>query len=157
MLKHAEQKAFIESESIERNMPQVPAVIWEKAEAATIPWSPKVLLNMILGTLVGLIVGVGLAFLIEYLDTSIKTMDDVESLPGVPVLAVVPKRVRLLHKNPPDIPDAEAYRIPARTSSSTARARMPTPSRWFPAGRARESRPPFATTTCSVRRAAIPS
>ncbi len=66
---------------------------------------------MILGTLVGLIVGVGLAFLIEYLDTSIKTMDDVESLLGVPVLAVVPKNIRLLHKNPPDIPDAEAYRI----------------------------------------------
>ncbi len=105
----AEQK--YSSESIERNMPQVPAVIWEKAEAATIPYSPKVLLNMVLGTLVGLIVGVGLAFLIEYLDTSIKTMDDVESLLGVPVLAVVPKNIRLLHKNPPDIADAEAYRI----------------------------------------------
>ena len=76
-------------------------MIWEKAEPATIPYSPKVLLNMILGTLVGLIVGVGLAFLIEYLDTSIKTMDDVESLLGVPVLAVVPKNIRLLHKNPP--------------------------------------------------------
>lgn len=105
----AEQK--YSSESIERNMPQVPAVIWEKAEAASIPYSPKVLLNMVLGTLVGLIVGVGLAFLIEYLDTSIKTMDDVESLLGVPVLAVVPKNIRLLHKNPPDIADAEAYRI----------------------------------------------
>ncbi len=109
VLSTAEQK--YSSESIERNMPQVPAVIWEKAEAATIPYSPKVLLNMILGTLVGLILGVGLAFLIEYLDTSIKTMDDVESLLGVPVLAVVPKNIRLLHKNPPDIPDAEAYRI----------------------------------------------
>ena len=105
----AEQK--YSSESIERNMPQVPAVIWEKAEAASFPYSPKVLLNMVLGTLVGLIVGVGLAFLIEYLDTSIKTMDDVESLLGVPVLAVVPKNIRLLHKNPPDIADAEAYRI----------------------------------------------
>ena len=109
VLSTAEQK--YSSESIERNMPQVPAVIWEKAEPATSPYSPKVLLNMVLGTLVGLIVGIGLAFLIEYLDTSIKTMEDVENLLGVPVLAVVPKNIRLLHKNPPDIADAEAYRI----------------------------------------------
>ncbi len=109
VLTTAEQK--YSSETIERNMPQVPAVIWEKAEPASFPSSPKVVLNMVLGTVVGLIVGIGLAFLIEYLDTSIKTMEDVESLLGVPVLAVVPKNIRLLHKNPPDIPDAEAYRI----------------------------------------------
>ncbi|MBS0659879.1 MAG: polysaccharide biosynthesis tyrosine autokinase [Verrucomicrobia bacterium] len=109
VLTAAEQK--LSSESIERQMPQVPAIIWEKAEPASIPTSPKVVLNMVLGTIVGLIVGIGLAFLIEYLDTSIKTMEDVESLLGVPVLAVVPKNIRLLHKNPPDIPDAEAYRI----------------------------------------------
>ncbi len=109
VLAAAEQK--LSSESIERNMPQVPAVIWEKAEPAGYPSSPKVALNMALGTIVGLIVGIGLAFMIEYLDTSIKTMEDVEGLLGVPVLAVVPKNIRLLHKNPPDIPDAEAYRI----------------------------------------------
>ena len=104
-----EQKAA--TESVDRSMPQTPAVIWEKAEAPSSPSSPKVLLNMVLGVVVGLIIGIGLAFLIEYLDTSIKTMEDVENLLGVPVLAVVPKGIRLLHKNSPDIPDAEAYRI----------------------------------------------
>ena len=38
-------------------------------------------------------------------------MDDVESLLGVPVLAIIPKNIRLLHKEPGDTPDAEAYRI----------------------------------------------
>jgi capsular exopolysaccharide synthesis family protein len=64
-----------------------------------------------LGALVGLVMGVGLAFFIEYLDTSVKTMEDVENLLGVPVLAIIPQGIRLLHKEPGDSPDAEAYRI----------------------------------------------
>ena len=58
-----------------------------------------------------LLLGVGLAFFIEYLDTSVKTMEDVETMLGVPVLAIVPKNIKLLHKQPNDVPDAEAYRI----------------------------------------------
>ena len=38
-------------------------------------------------------------------------MEDVESLLGVPVLAIIPKNIRLLHKEAGDTPDAEAYRI----------------------------------------------
>ena len=38
-------------------------------------------------------------------------MEDVESLLGVPVLAIIPKNIKLLHKEPGDTPDAEAYRI----------------------------------------------
>jgi succinoglycan biosynthesis transport protein ExoP len=38
-------------------------------------------------------------------------MDDVESLLGVPVLAIIPKNINLLHKAEGDTPDAEAYRI----------------------------------------------
>ena len=68
-------------------------------------------LNLALGVIVGLVMGVGLAFFIEYLDTSVKTMEDVESLLGVPVLAVVKKDIRLLIHESPDHPDAEAYRI----------------------------------------------
>ncbi len=88
-----------------------PIFIWDPAEEAKVPSSPNVALNMILGVMVGAIVGVGLAFFIEYLDTSVKTMDDVEAMLGVPVLAIVPKNIKLLHKQSADIPDAEAYRI----------------------------------------------
>ena len=93
-------------------LPNVPAFVWNGgAEKPTVPSSPNVPLNMAVGVLIGLVVGVSLAFFIEYLDTSVKTMDDVESMLGVPVLAIVPKNIKLLHKQPNDVPDAEAYRI----------------------------------------------
>src|ERR1700730_9510150 len=81
------------------------------AEPPAYPARPRVGLNLTLGMLVGLVIGIGLAFFIEYLDTSVKTMDDVESLLGVPVLAIIPKNINLLHKAEGDTPDAEAYRI----------------------------------------------
>jgi capsular exopolysaccharide synthesis family protein len=66
---------------------------------------------MILGIVVGLGFGVGLAFFIEYLDTSVKTLEEVESLLKVPVLAVIPKNISLLINGKDDNPDSEAYRI----------------------------------------------
>jgi capsular exopolysaccharide synthesis family protein len=81
------------------------------AEAPSYAARPRVALNLALGALVGLVVGLGLAFFIEYLDTSVKTMEDVENLLGVPVLAIIPRNIKLLHKEPGDTPDAEAYRI----------------------------------------------
>ena len=92
-------------------VPIKPVSIINRAELPGAPSSPRVPLNMAIGTLFGLVVGVGLAFFIEYLDTSVKTMDDVETMLGVPVLAIVPKNIKLLHKQPTDVPDAEAYRI----------------------------------------------
>jgi len=75
------------------------------------PVSPNVTLNLVLGAVVGLIFGVGIAFFLEYLDTSVKTLDDVERYLQVPVLAVIPKDVGILHKQSGMSPDAEAYRI----------------------------------------------
>ncbi len=47
-------------------------------------------LGLFLGVFLGLLVGTMLAFVIETLDTSIGTIDDVEALLQVPVLAVIP-------------------------------------------------------------------
>ena len=88
-----------------------PANIWEKAEAAQGPSKPNVPAYMALAAIVGIVVGVGLAFFIEYLDTSVKTMEDVERYLGIPVLAVIPKNVSSLIRTVGDSPDAEAYRI----------------------------------------------
>ncbi len=101
----------LSTETMQRSMPLNPARIWEKAEPASFPSKPKVLLNMALAVVVGLIVGIGLAFFLEYLDTSVKTMEDVENFLQVPVLAVIPKNIKLLMNEPPDTVDAEAYRI----------------------------------------------
>jgi succinoglycan biosynthesis transport protein ExoP len=99
------------TQTMELAMPRVAVSVKQKAEPPTAPARPRVGLNLMVGMLAGLVLGVGLAFFIEYLDTSVKTMEDVENLLGVPVLAIIPKAIRLLHKEPGDSPDAEAYRI----------------------------------------------
>lgn len=53
------------------------------------PIKPKPLLNIAIALIVGLMAGVGLAFLIEYLDNTIKTEQDVEKVLGMPVLGVI--------------------------------------------------------------------
>ena len=73
--------------------------------------SPNIPLNLVLGAVVGLVFGVGIAFCLEYLDTSVKSLEDVERFLKVPVLAVIPKDVGVLHKQSGMSPDAEAYRI----------------------------------------------
>jgi len=104
-------EARYSTEAMQRTMPQSPATIWEKAEVSDFPAKPKVAQNMAIAMVVGLALGIGLAFLIEYLDTSVKTMQDVEAVLGVPVLAVIPRDVAILKDAPADTPDAEGYRI----------------------------------------------
>jgi polysaccharide biosynthesis transport protein len=100
-----------QSQTMELAMPRIAVSVKQVAEPPSFPARPRVGLNLMLGALVGLVIGLGLAFFIEYLDTSVKTMEDVESLLGAPVLAIIPKNIRVLHKEPGDSPDAEAYRI----------------------------------------------
>ncbi|HEV3393980.1 MAG TPA: polysaccharide biosynthesis tyrosine autokinase [Chthoniobacterales bacterium] len=100
-----------QSQTMELAMPRFAVSVKQVAEPPSYAARPRVGLNLTLGALVGLVMGIGLAFFIEYLDTSVKTMDDVESLLGVPVLAIIPKNISVLHKAEGDIPDAEAYRI----------------------------------------------
>ena len=56
----------------------------------TEPVRPKKLLYIGVGLLVGLILGVTLAFVQESLDTSVKSAEDVERLISAPALAVIP-------------------------------------------------------------------
>ena len=53
------------------------------------PIKPQPLLNIAIALVVGLMAGVGLAFLLEYLDNTIKTEQDIEKQLGLPVLGVV--------------------------------------------------------------------
>ncbi|MEM5011291.1 Wzz/FepE/Etk N-terminal domain-containing protein [Niallia taxi] len=53
------------------------------------PVSPNPLLNIAIAALVGLMIGIGVAFLLEYLDNTVKTEQDIEKLLGVPVLGAI--------------------------------------------------------------------
>ncbi len=86
-------------------------VIIERAVASIKAVRPNKPLNIILGVVIGLVVGVGLAFFIEYLDTSVKTIDDVERTLQSPVLGVIPQNVGLLIEEGAESPHAEAYRV----------------------------------------------
>jgi capsular polysaccharide biosynthesis protein len=54
------------------------------------PIKPQPLLNIVIALVVGLMVGVGLAFLLEYLDNTLKTEQDIEQILGLPVLGAIP-------------------------------------------------------------------
>ncbi len=54
------------------------------------PVRPNKMRNVLMALMVGLVGGIGLAFLREYMDNTVKTPDDVEMLSRLPSLAVVP-------------------------------------------------------------------
>ncbi|MBU8906564.1 YveK family protein [Desertibacillus haloalkaliphilus] len=54
------------------------------------PVSPNPPLNMAIGFVVGLMAAVGLAFLLEFLDNTVRTEKDIEDLLGLPVLGTIP-------------------------------------------------------------------
>lgn len=64
--------------------------IVDKAVTPDTPVKPNKKLNILIAFVVGLMASVGLTFLLEYLDNTIKTSNDVETLLGIPVLGVIP-------------------------------------------------------------------
>jgi succinoglycan biosynthesis transport protein ExoP len=64
--------------------------ILDKAEVPLRPARPRKLFNIGLSVIVGLILGIGLALFVEYLDNTVKSTEDVDRLLGLPVLGLVP-------------------------------------------------------------------
>ena len=91
----------------------------DKAEVPLFPYKPKIALNTAIGLLAGLVLGLGLVFLMESLDDSIKFADEVEKTLMVPLLGVIPKikqkgdlttSIAMLAQHDPRGHFAEAYR-----------------------------------------------
>lgn len=53
------------------------------------PVAPNPMLNMAIAAVVGLMLGVGIAFLLDYLDTSMKDQQDIEDILGLPLLGII--------------------------------------------------------------------
>lgn len=65
------------------------------AKVPTSPSSPKVSRNTLLGAILGLLLGLGVAFLLERLDRRIREPKDLEAVYGLPLLGVVPESAAL--------------------------------------------------------------
>ena len=83
------------------------------------PSKPRTRLNLMLGTLVGLVGGLGLALVLESLDPILHSKDDLETLTKVPVLGSIPKFPTRGRARPGTVvlgsngqsPAGEAYRV----------------------------------------------
>lgn len=64
--------------------------IVEPAELPENPASPNKKLNIAIAFLLGLMVSVGLAFLLEFLDNTFKSKEQLEQILGIPVIGAIP-------------------------------------------------------------------
>lgn len=120
LLKRLKETALTE------NLPRSNIQVVDAAQPSSIPIKPKKGMNMILAVVLGLVLGSGFAFFFEYLDSTIKSPEDIERVIGAPLLGIVPsagrrkKSTRLsggqIHpietilSADPKSPQAEAYR-----------------------------------------------
>ncbi len=86
ILVKAKNKAEIESASEIGTIEVV-----DPALKPTSPVKPSKKRNTLLGLLSGLILGVGLAFFLDYVDKTIKTEDEAKKLLNLPILGVIPR------------------------------------------------------------------
>ena len=63
----------------------------DKAETPLFPFKPDLLRNALIGLILGLMAGIALAFVVEYMDDSIKFPDEIERFTGLALLSVIPK------------------------------------------------------------------
>ena len=100
--------------------------IEDPAEVAVVPVRPKKLLNTLIAIVIGLFGGIAIAFFLEYLDDTVRSIEDLEKLSGWPYLGGIPtidttkkteerEKYLLLTDRESRDPAAEAYRT-IRTS-----------------------------------------
>ncbi len=80
----------IKEQNITEQIQTTNVMIVEKADTPASPVKPRKALNVLLGLIVGLFGGIGMAFFLEYLDQTIKSPEDVETKLGVPVFGLIP-------------------------------------------------------------------
>lgn len=89
------------------------------------PASPKLLLNVMLGAGLGLLVALAVAFLLDYLDDSVRTVREVRALTGAPTLGTVSRMPGGRGRDmAPVLATAHAPRSPAAESFRSLRTNL---------------------------------
>lgn len=108
----------LEQLKINEQLETGPGRVVSPAVAEGIAVSPRPLRNAALGLAVGLVFGLGMAFLYEYLDNTIKSTEEAERLFNAAVLGTIPaekmekgEKRRLAIVQAPGSSTAEAYRV----------------------------------------------
>jgi polysaccharide biosynthesis transport protein len=93
------------------------ASVIDAAQVPGAPFEPNPARTALLALVVGLLIGLGAAFLVDYLDNSLRDEGDLAKATRLPVLAVIPKSkdwkatdVHVITREQPSSPPAEAYR-----------------------------------------------
>lgn len=78
-------------EEAQRIYPSENVQVMDQAQMPLHPIKPQKALNLVIAFVMGLMVSVGVAFLLEYLDTTIKTEKDIENYLGLSVIGTIPR------------------------------------------------------------------
>lgn len=100
-------------ERIKLEMPKTAVIPREDAvvPSTPLPVSPNFALNVTLSVVAGLFFGVVLAFFVEYLDTTVKTTEDVEKYLQANVIGLIPQKLRSLNDPNARFTHYEVYRV----------------------------------------------
>jgi polysaccharide biosynthesis transport protein len=105
-------KLTLRQREIDFQVPKKTIEILNTAEAARFPIRPSWPLNITFAFLFGTILAVGAAVVLEYFDTSFRTVADVEARLGLPVLGVIPFHADAATMSGSDDPaEVEPFRV----------------------------------------------
>ena len=100
--------------AIEVKAEQTPARVLSAAVEPLAPSKPNIVKNTLVGLILGMLGGVGLAFLLEYIDRRVRSADDLVAYSDVPVLGVMSDTAgrsrhapRLAHQRRPALPSPQ--------------------------------------------------
>lgn len=82
--------ARLNQSSLESQTTQSNAYVLAKAVPPVMPSSPKVGRNVALSIVIGLVLAIGAAMLVEFVDRRVRTVEEVSELVGLPLLGVLP-------------------------------------------------------------------
>ncbi|MHB1784798.1 MAG: tyrosine-protein kinase domain-containing protein [Acidimicrobiales bacterium] len=80
------------------SVPQIPGFVFQTASLPSVPLSTGLTKSLVLAGLLGLAAAIGLAFVLEYLDITVKNPTDAEHQLEMPVLGIIP----LVNRTPQD-------------------------------------------------------